>query len=263
MISDSYFDIPRLNSIPSKFFEIQEYKEVFEFLGFKQSASVYHKIFSNSIDSIELSVTFNGFQWIIHFPCINNIRTVISPYEISIQDNLAPIEIIAIIYFELKKFFKDDNIPSALYYGQLYSEYIKSLKLSRPQKPYITVERDVLRFTFNKIKKQFIDFEKNHIIKIFVKNDLLTIEIKDKYFYIPVLQCDNYNTEIITVLFGDFISMFPTRFNNETVGFSMLKSGLLIDNYIIRANWDGADIWAFDEYDTFLSNRLIKREILF
>jgi hypothetical protein len=137
---------------------------------------------------------------------------------------------------EWRKIFKRIEIPNDLNVGYQYSEYIKYLKLSRPSNPNISIERDVLRFTINKIKKEFIDLDITKIIRFSLKNEMLIINLGAKNFPIPVLRSENFNTEHISVLFGDFINMIPKRFSNKTVHLSITKNGLLIDNYIIRAN---------------------------
>ena len=77
------------------------------------------------------------------------------------------------------------------------------------------------------------------------------------------MKSENFNDEIISVLLSDFINMTPKRLKNETVYLNMINNGLSVDNFVIKANWAGANIWEFDEYDEFLSNRLIQRQIWF
>ena len=57
--------------------------------------------------------------------------------------------------------------------------------------------------------------------------------------------------------------MIPKRFKNETVYLNMINNGLSVDNNILKASWDGANIWEFDNYDEFLSNRLLQRHLWF
>jgi len=264
MVSDTEYAIPRIDSIPTIFFESHNYEDAFILLGFKPSGFTNKRIYTNGKESIKVSVADNGFHWLFQYPgFFINERTYIAPNEISIQDNLTPVEILAVLSREWKRIFKNVDIPNDLNFGHIYSEHIKSLKLSRPSKPGIFIERDVFRFTINKVKKESIDHKSNEILKFSLRNKILNINIGAKDYPILVLHSENFNNETICVLLEDFMNMVPKRFSKETVYLKMIKNGLFVDNHLINASWDGANIWEFDEYDEFLSNRLLHRQIWF
>jgi len=79
------------------------------------------------------------------------------------------------------------------------SEHIKKLKLSRPPKPLIVVERDYLRFTISKIKKQ-INPDQNENLKISLTGDQLTLCIGSRKYPIPVMYHENFTNEIVVFL---------------------------------------------------------------
>jgi len=264
MITDTKFNIPRIESIPTNLYECHDYEDTFILLGFKPSGFTNQRIYSNGVEKIKVNIVDNGFQWIFQFPgvCANK-RTISAPYEISIQENLTLIEILAVLSREWERIFNKVDIPDDINFGHLYSEHIKKLKLSRPAKPFILVERDVFRFTINKIKKEFKAYDPNDTINISLRNNILNLDLGVKNYPIQVLKSENFNNENISILLRYFINMIPKRFKNETVYLNMINNGLSVDNNILKASWDGANIWEFDNYDEFLSNRLLQRHLWF
>lgn len=263
MVSDTKFVIPKIDSISNEFFQNINYEEAFFFLGFKPSGYGYERTYTNGKESIAISIAENGFQWIIILPGVSTERTIKAPKEFSIQDNLTPIEILAVLCREWIKIFKQSVIPKDLYIGHLYSEHIKNLKLSRPPKPLIIVERDYFRFIIKKIKKEQSILDPEEKLEISLTGEHLILCTNSKQYSIPVLHCENFTNEKISVSRNGFLQGTPARFQRETVSLSMFNDGLLVDNNRIKANWDGPNLWDHDEYDEFLSNRLIHRSIFF
>jgi len=142
------------------------------------------------------------------------------------------------------------------------SEHIKKLKLSRPPKPLIVVERDYLRFTISKIKKQ-INPDQNENLKISLTGDQLTLCIGSRKYPIPVMYHENFTNEIVSVPLIDFLTSIPSRFQKDEVSLSMDEHRLRVDNHLIDATWDGPNLWEYDEYDDYLFKRLMHRSIWF
>lgn len=259
------FDIPKIDSIPGEFFHNNIYEETLNFLGFKISGFTYEKTYTNGKESISINIGYNGFQWIAFFPSVrtDNGRAFLFPNEFAIQEDLTTIEILAILYLEWAKIFRQVATPKDLYFGHLYSEHIKNLKQSRPPKPLIYVERNYFRFIINKIKKEHNNLDSNENLVMLYNDGQLILCVGSKKYHIPVIQNDNFTTEKINISLSDFIIMIPLRFKRDQVYLTMRKDGLLVDNHLIRATWDGPNLWEHDEYDEFLSNRLIHRKMMF
>lgn len=263
MASDKTLNIPIIDSIPNEFFQNTYYEEAFIFLGFKPSGFGFERTYANGKESISISIADNGFQWIVLLPGVITERTIIVPKEFSIQEDLTPIEILAVLCREWTKIFKQSVIPKDLYVGHLYSEHIKNLKVSRLPKPLIVIERDYFRFIITKIKKEQSILDPNEKLEISLAGEQLILCINSKQYSIPVLHWENFTNEKISVSINDFLQGTPVRFQQETVSLRMYMDGLLVDNHRIKASWDGPNLWEHDEYDDFLSNRLIHRSILF
>jgi len=263
MVSEIKLSVPKVDSIPSEFFLNIDYEEAFKFLGFKYFDSKYTRIYSNGKEAMHVIIMHGMFQWIFMIPyVIIDRRSIAETTEFSIQEELAPIEILAILSREWKRIFEQKEIPKELYFGYLYSEHIKNLKLSRPPKPLIVVERDYLRFTISKIKKQF-NPDKNENLKISLNGDQLTLCIGSRKYPIPVMYHENFTNEIVSVPLNDFLTSIPSRFQRDEVSLSMIKCGMRVDNHIINTTWDGPDLWEYDEYDAFLFKRLMHRSVWF
>jgi len=263
MASEIKLCVPKVDLIPDGFFVNNDYEEAFKLLGFKYFDSKYTRIYTNGIESMHVIIMQGMFQWIFMIPyVIINSRSIAEPTEFSIQEELAPIEILTVLFREWKNIFKRAVIPKDLYFGYLYSEHIKNLKSSRPPKPLIVVERDYLRFTISKIKKQF-NPDQNENLNISLTGDQLTLGIGSRKYPIPVMYHENFTNEIVSVPLIDFLTSIPSRFQKDEVSLSMDEHRLRVDNHLIDATWDGPNLWEYDEYDDYLFKRLMHRSIWF
>jgi len=263
MVSEIKLSVPKVDLIPDEFFVNIDYEEAFKLLGFKYFDSKYTRIYTNGIESMHVIIMQGMFQWIFMIPyVIIDRRSIAETTEFSIQEELAPIEIVAILSHEWRKLFKLAVIPKDLYFGYLYSEHIKNLKLSRLPKPLIVVERGYLRFTIGKIKKQF-NPDQNENLKISLNGDQLTLCIDSRKYPIPVMYHENFTNEIVSVPLIDFLTSIPSRFQKDEVSLSMDKQRLRVDNHLINVTWDGPNLWESDEYDEFLFRRLVHSSIWF
>lgn len=263
MMTDKKYTIPKIDSLPVELFGDYTFSDALLLIGFKYSNNRYGRIFTNGKESLIAYVYDVGIQWIIFIPGFisDDRRSVVESNEFAILEDLTPIEILTVLWREWKECYDTITAPEELLYGQMYSEHIENMVLSRLPKPSIVVERDYFRFIISKIKKEQQSFNQNEIVKISLSGEHLILKIDSKKYTIPVIHSKNFSNEIICVLINDFLQMTPARFQREEVYLTMDKRGLRIENHIIDANWNGPDLWKYEEYDEYLSNRLIHRAI--
>lgn len=263
MITDKKYSIPKIDSLPAELFDNYTFSDALLLLGFKYSNNRHERKFTNGNESLNVYLFDVGHQYIVLIPGAfsNDRRTIFETSEFAILEGLTPIEILAVLWREWNELYNQVSVPQELYCGQRYSEYIENLALSRPPNPYIVVERDYFRFIISKIKKEQLFFNLNDIVKISLTGEQLILHIDLKKYSIPVVRSENFSNEIISVLINDFLQKTPARFQREEVYLAMDKRGLRIENYILNANWNGPDLWEYEEYDEYLSNRLLHRSI--
>jgi hypothetical protein len=257
-------EIPKVASIPDYLYKKLPLEKVFRILGFEENQlSGLEKEYGNSVSSFTPKAYNTGLQWVITITFSNPDKenSVICPDEFGICPELTPIELLSLLYRKWVSTFGEESTPSDLLFGKTYLEHIKMLKKSRLKKPYIRVDREAFRFFINKIKNE-IDFNTEDCeMEFSYINEQLKISVKSTVVFVPAPFCQNVTSEKIYLSARDFYKSIAKRFTGDTVYLRMEPNGLWVDSRIVRARWDGPDLWEYykyykyDEYDEVLSIR--------
>jgi hypothetical protein len=256
------YEIPKVASIPESLYKKLPLENAFRLLGFETNDHFnLERTYSNSLYAFTPTACETPFRWVILISFFSsNSRTIVCPTEFGISNDLTPIEILSILYREwVSGFSSKKSIPDDLIFGQKYLEHIQALKKSRP-KPWMSVDRETFRFFISKIKREVdLDFEDKEI-EFSCIDGQLRISIDSKAMYVPAISCYNITSERIFLSGRHFCKNIPKRFTGDTLLLGMeRKNRLRLGSSIIDANWDGPDLWEYDEYDEFLATRILRR----
>ena len=252
------YEIPKITSIPDDLYYDLPLTKARDLLGFVKKKDIFIKRYTNSISAFDISMCDALLAWNIGIYFYSqNKRTIFCPTNFFIRSDLTQVELLSLFCLEWISAFGKKTIPYELSYGKTYIDYLSFIKESHPcpERPCINVERETFRFFINKIKREINFNTEDCIVELLYKNGQLKISVKSIEVFVPATTCcEDIKTGKIILLVGDFIKGIPKRFNKHTVSLCIMQDGLHLDFSIIKAHWDGPDIWKSDEYDKYCEN---------
>lgn len=255
--NENNFEIPQLEGVPAKFVQLGILEESLPDLGFTFYNSCWKKQFLS--DSFKLNVTIInvGLLFSITFELSGvNRRILYTPDEFGLLSDITAVEVLYIIYKWCIGNSCSNEIKG-LEIGREYADKLKSIQNSIPPYPFIVVEKDILRFYINKLKKD-INSDNDGLVLLTIINKVLNIRYKDILYIINAIDSNIIDKFTISIPTSEILYNFPKRLKEEKTSLLLTSKGLMG----MKAEWDGPSLHDLElprKYYEYLQNRIIRR----
>jgi hypothetical protein len=157
------------------------------------------------------------------------------PYEIRIEANIAPIELMAIIYRLWAEAHPGTETHDAyLVWGKEWIDYKREMKSLIPRPPTVWAEREFLRYCLTYIERQHDWIDADYEIRFSQVSGQIKITANNTEVYCPAH--GNWVGESV-VQAKELFRSLPKRFMGNVVMLQALGDKIGIDNRKFKARW--------------------------
>lgn len=158
-----------------------------------------------------------------------------SPYEIKMGGEIAPVDLMAIIYPIWAEAYPGKEPEDVfLIWGKEWLDYQNDVKKLIPPMPTIWADREFLRYCLTYIERQHDWIDEDYPIRFSQSVGQLRINAKDTEIYCPAR--GNWVGESI-VSAKELFRRIPKRFVGYFVTLKIMGDKLMIDTRVIPAKW--------------------------
>jgi len=257
--NDNNFEVPQLEGVPTKFSQPGMLEESLPDLGFSQYNGFWEKQFLSESFQLNVRIRNIGYLYAIMFDSRGaNKRTMVEPDEFGLLLDITAVEVLYLIFKWCHKSLPSNGFDD-LQIGRLYSDQLKSIQRSIPCPPSIIVERDILRFYINKLKKE-ISSKNEGIIYVTIEREVLNIRFNNKLFHLNVICSNGMDSFTIEIPTSEILQHFPKRLEGASTALTLTSEGLMG----MKAKWNGPSLHELElprKYYEYLQNRITRRAI--
>jgi len=174
--------------------------------------------------------------WFLIRGAFGTQRELWPPHEVRIPSQVAPIEVMAIIYRLWAEVDRGRQSPDAyLRLGKDWLDYQREVKALVPPRPALWAEREFLRHCLSYIERLHDWVEADYEIHLAQVSGQLRIQAKGAEVYCPAR--GNWPGEVV-VSAKDLFRQLPKRFTGSAVVLQIEGDKLIVESRLIPAKWN-------------------------